>query len=159
MKNRLSNMCNIQPYGSEIVEKVEINLKTRIEMCIQLLIQHNFYGIEKNQRLYNDVRRKCCNIFVSHAKKKRNPAASHIFICTLFHFNKDLSKIILAVCPIDNWLLRIKLIIKANYLVAEPIWLVPLRFICEVIITVWPTTTYWFSTSLKVSINHEGYSY
>ena len=92
-------------------------------------------------------------------KKKRNPAASHIFICTLFHFNKDLSKIILAVCPIDNWLLRIKLIIKANYLVAEPIWLVPLRFICEVIITVWPTTTYWFSTSLKVSINHEGYSY
>ena len=92
-------------------------------------------------------------------KKKRNPAASHIFISTLFHFNKDLSKIILAVCPIDNWLLRIKLIIKANYLVAEPIWLVPLRFICEVIITVWPTTTYWFSTSLKVSINHEGYSY
>ena len=144
MKNRLSNMCNIQPYGSEIVEKVEINLKTRIEMCIQ----------------FNDVRRKCCNIFVSHAKKKkRNPAASHIFISTLFHFNKDLSKIILAVCPIDNWLLRIKLIIKANYLVAEPIWLVPLRFICEVIITVWPTTTYWFSTSLKVSINHEGYSY
>ena len=159
MKNRLSNMCNIQPYGSEIVEKVEINLKTRIEMCIQLLIQHNFYGIEKNQRLYNDVRRKCCNIFVSHAKKKRNAAASHIFISTLFHFNKDLSKIILAVCPIDNWLLRIKLIIKANYLLAEPIWLVPLRFICEVIITVWPTTTYWFSTSLKVSINHEGYSY
>ena len=78
----------------------------------------------------------------------------------LEHFNKDLSNIfIFTLCSVDDWLLRTKPIIEANDLIAEPKWLVPLIFISETIITDWLTTTYWFSTSLKVSINHEGYSH
>ena len=52
----------------------KISLKTRIKMGKWLLIQHNFYGIEKNQRLYNDASKQCCRRFVPYAKK-----------CLLFH--------------------------------------------------------------------------
>ena len=78
----------------------------------------------------------------------------------LENFHEDLSNIFtLAVCPIDDWLLRIKLIIEADDLIAEPTCFVPLIFICGAIITPRLTTTYCFGTSLKVSINHKGHFY
>ena len=53
-----------------------------------------------------------------------------IFLDVLLeYFIEDLSKIfILTVCPVDKWLLRIKLI-EANDLIAEPTWFVLLLFI------------------------------
>ena len=37
------------------------------------LVQHNFYSIEKNQRLYNDARRQCCRRFVFTCKTENLP--------------------------------------------------------------------------------------
>ena len=43
----------------------------------------------------------------------------NIFDVLLKHFNKNLSNIvILSVCPMDDWLLRIKLIIEADDVIA-----------------------------------------
>ena len=78
----------------------------------------------------------------------------------LKHFNEDLSNIFaLTLWSVDHWPLWIKLIIEANNVIAKPMWFVLLVFISKAIITLLLTTTYWFSTSLKVSINHKGYSY
>ena len=54
------------------------------------------------------------------------------------HFNKYLSNFffILAVCPRDDWLLWIKLIVITNDML--------LLFICETLITPSLTATYWF---------------
>ena len=53
----------------------------------------------------------------------------------------------------------VNVIIEADNVVAEHTWFLLLILTSETIITTWLTIIYWFSTSIKISINHKGYSY
>ena len=54
----------------------------------------------------------------------------------LKHFSEDVSSIvILTLCPIDDWFLRIKLIINAGRVIAESTWFLLLLLISGAIIS------------------------
>lgn len=66
------------------------------------------------------------------------------------HLNKDLRNIfILAICPIDDWLWSMKLIIEADDLIVRPICFMLLIFISETLMATRLTTTYWYGKASK----------
>ena len=78
----------------------------------------------------------------------------------LKNFNKDLTHILLVtLCSVNDWFLRIRLIVKTFDVTTKSKRLMSLIGIGKTLSTVWFIAAYWFDQSFKVCIYHEGNSH